>query len=170
MSALETLHRVYDRACSSYKQISGPKAQVAATDRVSACARRIRKRTRRTRLDPVGRSLAKIAWAATTLGMTTLIMTEQTSSGSTLAASPTSGTAPLVVTFTGTGSGSFEGVMLLDFGDGQTDGSISTIRDFTRTHTYAVPGSYTVHLKSGGYGGQRPSILTIVGSVTIIVH
>jgi PKD repeat protein len=99
-----------------------------------------------------------------------MTMTAQTDSKSTLAASPTVGTAPLEVTFTGTGSGILEGVMLLDFGDGQTDDSISSIRDFKRTHTYAAAGSYTVVLKSGAYGGQRPSVLTIVGSVTITVH
>jgi PKD repeat protein len=96
--------------------------------------------------------------------------TAQMDSKSTLAASPTVGTAPLEVTFTGTGSGILEGVMLLDFGDGQTDDSISSVRDFTRGHTYAAAGSYTVELKSGAFGGQRPSILTTVGSVTITVH
>lgn len=96
-------------------------------------------------------------------------MTAQTAK-TTLAASPTIGTAPLEVTFTGTGSGTLEGVMLLDFGDGQTDDSISTVRDFTRKHTYVAPGSYTVELKSGTFGGQRPSVLTKVGSVTITVH
>ena len=96
--------------------------------------------------------------------------TAQTDSKSTLAASPTVGRAPLEVTFTGTGSGIMEGVMLLDFGDGQTDDSISPIRDFKREHTYAVAGSYTVELKGGAYGGQRPSILTTLGSVTITVQ
>src|SRR5262245_5887302 len=96
--------------------------------------------------------------------------TAQINSKSTLAASPTVGTAPLEVTFTGTGSGILEGVMVLDFGDGQTDDTISTIRDFTRKHTYAVAGSYTVELMSGAFAGQRPSILTTVGSVTITVH
>jgi PKD repeat protein len=89
---------------------------------------------------------------------------------SSIAASPTSGRAPLEVTFTGKGSGVLEGVMLLDFGDGQTDRSISTIRTFTRLHTYAVPGTYTVELRSGEYGGQRPSILKTVGTVTITVN
>jgi hypothetical protein len=118
----------------------------------------------------MARHLSKFAAVATILGMVTVVMTADTSSSSNLEASPTSGPAPLVVTFTGTGSGIFEGVMLLEFGDGQTDGSISSIRGFTRTHTYAVPGSYTVHLKGGPWGGQRPSILTTLGSVTITVH
>ena len=103
-------------------------------------------------------------------GLATMVMTTPAGSSSTLAASPTIGTAPLAVTFTGTGSGMNEGVMLLDFGDGQKDDSISTIRTFTRKHTYTAAGSYTVQLKSGAYGGQRPSILTAVASVTITVH
>ena len=60
--------------------------------------------------------------------------------------------------------------MLLDFGDSHTDDSISPIRDFTRKHTYAAAGTYTAELKGGAYGGQRPSILTVLGSVTITVH
>ena len=97
-------------------------------------------------------------------------MTATANLSASLTASPTSGKAPLVVTFTGTGSGIFEGVMLLDFGDGQTDNTISTIRTFTRTHTYAVAGTYKVELKSGAWGGQRPSTLTTVGTATIIVY
>jgi PKD repeat protein len=104
------------------------------------------------------------------LGIATIIMTADASPQSNLAASPTSGPAPLVVTFTGSGSGDFEGVMLLEFGDGETDTSISTIRTFTRTHTYTAPGSYTVRLKSGASGGQRPSAPTTVGTVTITVR
>jgi PKD repeat protein len=114
--------------------------------------------------------LLKLTTAATTLGIVTIMMTTHPSSDSKLEASPTSGAAPLVVTFTGTGSGSFEGVMLLDFGDGQTDDSISPIRTFDRTHTYTNAGSYTVQLKSGASGGQRPSTLTAIGSIRITVH
>jgi PKD repeat protein len=105
-----------------------------------------------------------------TLALATIIMTARAHSQSNLAASPTSGTAPLVVTFTGRGSGMFEGVMLLDFGDGQTDTSISTIRNFTRTHTYTAAGSYTVQLKSSAFGGQRPSLPTTVATLTITVR
>ena len=85
-------------------------------------------------------------------------------------ASPLEGPAPLAVTFTGQGSGQFEGVMALDFGDGEIDRSISTIRGFTRTHTYARPGTYTAELKSGPYGGQQPTVLTTVRRVTITVN
>jgi PKD repeat protein len=97
-------------------------------------------------------------------------MEADSSSKSSLMAAPTSGQAPLVVTFSGTGSGILEGVMLLDFGDGHTDDSISTIRTFTRTHTYTAAGSYTVELKSGAFGGQHPSSLTTVASLRITVH
>lgn len=87
-----------------------------------------------------------------------------------LKATPTSGAAPLTVTFMGTGSGQLEGVMLLDFGDGHSDDSIPTIRGFERVHTYKAPGIYKVELRSGSYGGQRPAILTTVATVTISVR
>jgi hypothetical protein len=116
------------------------------------------------------RHLVKVATAITTLGIVSIGMTALASSNNILSASPMSGTAPLVVTFTGSGSGALEGVMLLDFGDGQTDDSISTIRDFTRTHTYIAAGSYTVQLKSGPFCGQQASTLVTVGSLTINVQ
>jgi PKD repeat protein len=102
--------------------------------------------------------------------MVTAMTTANADSKERFSASPLSGTAPLVVTFTGQGSGHFEGVMALDFGDGETDRSISTIRGFTRTHTYAQPGTYTAELKNGPYGGQRPAVLTTVERVTITVN
>lgn len=108
--------------------------------------------------------------AATTMCIVSIAMAGSTGSNSSLAASPTFGTAPLVVTFTGTGSEDFEGVMLLDFGDGQTDDSISPIRTFTRVHTYSVAGSYTVELKSGTFGGQSSTTLITVARVTITVR
>lgn len=108
--------------------------------------------------------------AAAAAGIVTFSMNAHTDSKNRLDATPTSGNAPLTVTFTGTGSGHFEGVMRLEFGDGQSDDSISTIRDFRRTHTYNAPGSYTAELKSGAFGGQRPSVLTAVASVTITVR
>ena len=104
------------------------------------------------------------------LGILGLIMTAHANANGSLAASPVIGSAPLIVTFTGTGSGSFEGIMQLDFGDGKTDNSISPIREFRRVHTYTIPGSYTVHLRGGSYGGQHPSLLTILASVTITVQ
>jgi PKD repeat protein len=108
--------------------------------------------------------------AAIALGLVTMMMSTSAESNSTLTASPTAGSAPLAVTFTGTGSGVLEGVMLLDFGDGTTDNSISTIRGFTRTHTYVVAGSYTARLNGGAYGGQSSAVLETLASVTINVE
>jgi PKD repeat protein len=87
-----------------------------------------------------------------------------------LVATPSSGTAPLVVTFSGHGSGRLEGVMQLAFGDRQVDNTIPTIRGFKRTHTYAAPGAYVAELRSGDYGGQKLAELSTVASVTITVR
>lgn len=87
-----------------------------------------------------------------------------------LTASPMAGKAPLLVTFSGTGSGIMEGVMLLEFGDGQIDNTISPIGGFTRVHSYAVVGAYKAVLKRGAFGGQSPSVLSTVRSLTIIVR
>ncbi|UGY16532.1 PKD domain-containing protein [Bradyrhizobium septentrionale] len=95
--------------------------------------------------------------------------TAQMNATAALSASPASGRAPLEVTFTGTGPGIPEGVVVLDFGDGRTDDTISSIRGFTRTHTYRAAGSYTAVLRSGAYGGQRPAVLSEIGRVTIVV-
>jgi len=116
------------------------------------------------------RHLLKLAMAATTMGIVAITLAGNAGSHNSLSASPTFGTAPLEVTFSGTGSGDSEGIMLLDFGDGQTDDSISPIRTFTRTHTYAVAGSYTAELKSGAFGGQRATTLITVARVTITVQ
>lgn len=62
-------------------------------------------------------------------------------------ASPTEGLAPLAVVFTNTSSGDYTG-SLWDFGDGVT----STLEN--PTHTYSLPGAYTVTLTVGGLGGQ----------------
>jgi len=97
-------------------------------------------------------------------------MADSATSQSKLAATPASGAPPLVVEFTGAGSGTIEGVMVLDFGDGQMDDSISTVRAFKRTHTYAAAGTYTAVLMSGGFDGQRAAVLTVVGRVEIRVQ
>jgi hypothetical protein len=126
----------------------------------------------RKRVIPPGQwPLLKLAAAATAIFViSVMIMTTQANSDSNLAAVPISGAAPLEVTFTGTGLGIIEGVMQLDFGDGQSDSTISPIRDFTRKHTYTAAGSYTVQLKGGPWGGQRPTVLTTLATVTITVH
>ena len=114
--------------------------------------------------------MSKIVIATSVIGIAASMVTVNVNSKERFAASPMSGSAPLVVTFTGEGSGHFEGVMALDFGDGAIDHSISTIRGFTRTHTYIMPGTYTAELKRGPYGGQQPTDLTIVGNITITVN
>jgi hypothetical protein len=126
----------------------------------------------RNRVISHGRQLLiKLATAATAIFViSVVIMMTQANSDSSLAAAPTSGAAPLEVTLTGTGLGILEGVMQLDFGDGQSDSTISPIRDFTRKHTYTAAGSYTAQLKGGPWGGQRPTVLTILATVTITVH
>jgi hypothetical protein len=101
------------------------------------------------------------------LAMGIVLMTESATSQGKLAATPTSGASPLAVDFTGTGSGTPEGVMVLDFGDGQIDDTISTVRGFRRTHVYAAAGNYTAVLLSGALGNQRAAPLTVVGSVEI---
>ena len=113
--------------------------------------------------------MLKVIIATSVISIATSMMTVSLNSKDKFTASPKSGSAPLVVTFTGEGSGHFEGVMALDFGDGAIDHSISTIRGFTRTHTYVVRGTYMAELKSGPYGGQQPTTLTTVGSVAITV-
>lgn len=106
------------------------------------------------------------------IALATVVPSMNAQSGPTasLEAAPMQGKAPLAVTFTGQGSGRMEGIMLLDFGDGESDRSISTVRGFKRTHTYQSPGTYTVRLQSGDYGGQRPAVLQTVASLTIVVR
>jgi hypothetical protein len=117
------------------------------------------------------RLLLKLATAATAISVISVVIrTTHANSDSNLAAAPTSGTAPLEITFTGTGLGTIEGVMELDFGDGQSDSTISPIGDFTRKHTYIAAGSYTAQLKGGPWGGQRPTVLTTLATLTITVH
>jgi PKD repeat protein len=62
-------------------------------------------------------------------------------------ASPLSGSVPLTVTFTDLSAGVISS-WSWDFGDGGT----STIQD--PTHTYTVPGTYTVSLTISGIGGS----------------
>lgn len=116
-----------------------------------------------------GRLLGRTAVAAI-LGMASASMSAQVNSKNSLEASPLDGKAPLSVTFSGSGSGELEGVMRLEFGDGEADDTISTIRGFRRTHTYAAPGTYTAELKSGADRGRQPAILKTVARVTIIVR
>ncbi len=73
-------------------------------------------------------------------------------------ASPTSGIAPLVVTFTNTTTGVFTST-LWDFGDGSTSGQINP------AHAFTGKGVYTVTLTATGPGGMdvetKPSLITV---------
>lgn len=74
--------------------------------------------------------------------------------------SPTTGTAPLTVTFTDASFGSPTS-WLWDFGDG----SSSTL-EVPPQHKYSVPGTYTVSLTVTGTGGSNVKKLTDYISVT----
>jgi PKD repeat protein len=69
-------------------------------------------------------------------------------------ATPTSGPAPLAVTFTDASTGSIT-TWAWDFGDGST----STLRQ--PTYTYTTPGTYTVKLTVSGAGGSTSATKTI---------
>jgi PKD repeat protein len=64
---------------------------------------------------------------------------------------PTSGAAPLTVTFTNTSSGDYD-TSLWHFGDGVT-GTLENL-----THTYGVAGTYTVTLMVSGPGGDQSTV------------
>ncbi len=70
----------------------------------------------------------------------------------------TSGTAPLVVSFTNSSSGSIS-TYSWNFGDGSTSGLQNP------SHTYASPGTYTVSLTVGGSGGTNT--LTRTGYIVV---
>ncbi|MGV8130300.1 MAG: PKD domain-containing protein, partial [Methanolinea sp.] len=74
---------------------------------------------------------------------------------------PESGNAPLSVTFTDTSSGTVT-TRLWDFGDGTTVWANATAEV---THTYPLPGTYTVSLTAGNEGGQAivemPDLITV---------
>jgi len=109
-----------------------------------------------------GQSTTISAKQGSITGSTGLVVT----SGSTpptavIAASPTSGTAALAVTFSGTGSSDPDGTIssyAWNFGDGQTSALASP------SHTYTVVGMYTVTLTvtdNGGKTGTATSTITV---------
>ncbi len=107
--------------------------------------------------------------AAIVLSLGSILMPQPATPQARLAAVPTAGPPPLVVVFTGTGSGESEGVMMLDFGDGHVDDTIPTVRNFSRTHTYAVAGTYIAVLKSAPFA-REPLNFTIMTSIEIVVR
>ncbi|SRR5579884_352791 len=84
-----------------------------------------------------------------------------------LSASPTSGTAPLAVSFDGSGSSDPDGTIASyawNFGDGGT-GSGATI-----SHTYAAPGTYTAKLTvtdNAGAGSSASTVITVSAPPTL---
>ncbi len=66
---------------------------------------------------------------------------------------PTSGTAPLTVTFTDTSTGWITN-RLWHFGDGTSTNTLGT----TMVHQYTTPGTNTVRLNVYGPGGARGTI------------
>lgn len=78
-------------------------------------------------------------WSQTITVSTTAVTPTPTAS---LSVSPTSGTAPLAVTFYGASSMSGSWIA---FGDGSTSSSLNT-GSFTQAHTYASAGTYTAIL------------------------
>jgi len=62
--------------------------------------------------------------------------------------SPTTGTAPLIVTFTNTSSGDYD-TLSWDFGDGSP-----LSNEINPIHTYNEPGLYPIILIASGPGGE----------------
>ncbi len=94
----------------------------------------------------------------------------------TFTVTPTSGTTPLTVTFSGTVNSNDAGfcaggcASTLDFGDGSLTSvnlpaSVGGWLNYSVSHTYTQTGGFKATLYQGGAGPQQP----IVGSATIIV-
>ncbi|MFT5288795.1 MAG: PKD repeat protein [Planctomycetota bacterium] len=92
-----------------------------------------------------------------------LIIVLGSSSGDDITASfdavPTSGTAPLVVQFTDTSSGTVD-TWFWDFGDGATSSAANP------SHTYASPGQYSVSLTASGQTDSDST--TLPGGITVL--
>jgi PKD repeat protein len=73
---------------------------------------------------------------------------------------PTSGTAPLTVTFTDSSTNT-PTAWLWTFGDGDT----TNATDQNPVHTYAAPGTYTVSLTASNAGGSN--MVTMVNYITV---
>ncbi|MBI5456672.1 peptidoglycan-binding protein [Candidatus Kaiserbacteria bacterium] len=82
-------------------------------------------------------------------------------SGTALTASPTSGQAPLFVTFSYSTANLTGGSLTLYFGDGDETDVAVTSQGGTTNHAYTQPGTYTAVLSSGG---------TVVASANVTVN
>ncbi|MBI1741749.1 PKD domain-containing protein [Candidatus Acetothermia bacterium] len=80
-------------------------------------------------------------------------------------ASPTSGTAPLTVTFTNRTTGQVNSFSW-DFGNGDTSTATNPV------YTYRIAGTYTVKLTARGPGGEdsetRPGLITVTTPVPVV--
>lgn len=86
--------------------------------------------------------------------------------GNTLSAMPTTGVAPLTVTFAAHGG------YTVDFGDGAVASCQDSCSNWQTTHTYAAPGTYVAHLAGQGGGcpdGAACANVTPIAEVTITV-
>ncbi|MBI5457779.1 cupredoxin domain-containing protein [Candidatus Kaiserbacteria bacterium] len=95
----------------------------------------------------------------------------------TFGASPTSGSAPLTVTFAGVVNSNDAGFCIggcasaLDFGDGtmasvKLPASIGGWLNYSVTHTYTQSGGYRATLYQGGAGSAQPKVGTVTITVT----
>jgi len=131
---------------------------------------------------PAGTSCAQVMPAVQVVGT---VMITVTGTGSTLSATPMSGTAPLAVTFTASTAGN-----MIDFGDG-TSGTMPPLppcygyecpnppTSWTQTHTYVQAGTYTAQLIKSDPGGcgtvidpsclGAPASRVVLGTVMITV-
>jgi PKD repeat protein len=91
---------------------------------------------------------------AKTKSATFTIAKQATSPTFTYKIDPTSGTAPLTVKATVTGTGSDATAPLWDFGDGTTATGVSA------SHTYAAAGTYTVTIRIGSQVGTQQVIVS----------
>lgn len=85
---------------------------------------------------------ALCAQVITTLGTATVTVGGGSTSNPTFSASPSSGSAPLTVTFSP--SSGFSGYYAVNFGDGTS----ATLRSGSTSHTYSAPGTYTASFVS----------------------
>jgi hypothetical protein len=104
-------------------------------------------------------------------GCTKISCTPVSRPSSSITASPTAGTAPLLVTFavpdTCVQGLASENVRRIDFGDGKTE-SVSACVAQSVTHTYQSAGSYIASLQSAGYG-PAPLTWATQSSITVTV-